>query len=463
MLGWLRLASGIIPAICPIVLAQPNIPSPPQTSGTDPEAARTAFELGVIRFDAGQYGEALEAFEVSFRLQPVPVVLFNIGVCMELLGDRQGALDVLWRYLRDFSTTAPPEEVAEVRARVAALEGLRGAGAGAGAARPNDRAEDDIPAEYGPGSRSPAPSPQGGAVPTGASGGVEDDVPIEYGLGVQSPVLATPPTTGPAPTAGPDEPTPPAGAGPVATTQTGPVATHGLPAPGPDVDAQQPTADLHPEMIPLILDDDSPPPPGHTKLRFEGTVGVAIRHRTAADPDIAGSNASEVPVCVVPCRILVQDGRWDFLAGDDAVFEVVANGGSQTWIIEDHTGRVAGGLALTIIGLASLMGGVVVLAADRGDDPVDMQSVVGYSFIAVGGVLSLIGIPLLCSDDYAAVPPEPVATPAVRHEPRTIDGPMHMPPDAFAGSSGPMLLAWPAIMPAADGGTAWGLGLSVVF
>jgi hypothetical protein len=50
------------------------------------------------------------------------VSLFNVGVCLEQLGDRQAALETFRRYLADYETSASPEDVAEVRSRMESLE-----------------------------------------------------------------------------------------------------------------------------------------------------------------------------------------------------------------------------------------------------------------------------------------------------------------------------------------------------
>jgi hypothetical protein len=94
-----------------------------------PEAieARQRFETGVALFAASNYPGALVEFEESYRLRPVPVVLFNIAQTLKLLYRYADAIAAYERYLEGEPTldeerrTAIQETVADLRRAIAPI------------------------------------------------------------------------------------------------------------------------------------------------------------------------------------------------------------------------------------------------------------------------------------------------------------------------------------------------------
>jgi hypothetical protein len=87
----------------------------------NPEAqARTAFERGIADVDAGRFASAVAAFEESYRLRPVAVVLFNLAGAYSRMGRHQQSIATYERYLAE-GTRLPPERVQSVRDRIAEL------------------------------------------------------------------------------------------------------------------------------------------------------------------------------------------------------------------------------------------------------------------------------------------------------------------------------------------------------
>ena len=69
--------------------------------------ARSFFRQGVQFLQEENYGEALGAFVESYRLDPQPVVLFNIGMCQKAVGDLLAAYESLGRYVDEAGSDAP--------------------------------------------------------------------------------------------------------------------------------------------------------------------------------------------------------------------------------------------------------------------------------------------------------------------------------------------------------------------
>lgn len=82
--------------------------------------ARRAYELGTRELEAHRYPTAIEALEASFRLDPVPVVLFNLGLAHEGVGHVRAAIDSYERYL-SLAREVPAARAEALRARVATL------------------------------------------------------------------------------------------------------------------------------------------------------------------------------------------------------------------------------------------------------------------------------------------------------------------------------------------------------
>ncbi len=95
------------------------------------EEARTLFEAGRIAFEDGRFADALASFQRAFDLSNRPLLLFNIGACLDRLQRNAEAIEAFEHYLR-----AQPEASnrPEVEARVRELR--------AGAEREREREEE---------------------------------------------------------------------------------------------------------------------------------------------------------------------------------------------------------------------------------------------------------------------------------------------------------------------------------
>ena len=83
--------------------------------------ARAAFERGIAEVDAGRFANAVTAFEESYRLRPVAVVLNNLAAAYARMGRYQLAVETYQRYLTEGSERLSPERVQVVRERLAEL------------------------------------------------------------------------------------------------------------------------------------------------------------------------------------------------------------------------------------------------------------------------------------------------------------------------------------------------------
>ncbi len=72
---------------------------PAAAQGDDIEGARAAFDRGQELFGAGEFAEALRAYEASFNAFPHFRTIFNMALCHENLGHLREALDDYQRYV----------------------------------------------------------------------------------------------------------------------------------------------------------------------------------------------------------------------------------------------------------------------------------------------------------------------------------------------------------------------------
>lgn len=91
-----------------------------QTASVDAQA-RAAFERGIAEVDAGRFANAVAAFEESYRIRPVAVVLNNLAAAYARMGRYQLAIATYQRYLTEGSERLSPERVQTVRERLAEL------------------------------------------------------------------------------------------------------------------------------------------------------------------------------------------------------------------------------------------------------------------------------------------------------------------------------------------------------
>ena len=83
--------------------------------------ARSAFDRGIADVDAGRFANAVVAFEESYRLRPVAVVLFNLAGAYSRLGRHQQAIASYERYLAEGGARLPTDRLQSVRDRIAEL------------------------------------------------------------------------------------------------------------------------------------------------------------------------------------------------------------------------------------------------------------------------------------------------------------------------------------------------------
>jgi len=87
------------------------------------QAARQAFERGMAEAQGARYAQAAEAFEESYRLRPVPVVLYNLAGAYAQNQQPRRAIAAYERYLREGGDTLPAERVAFVQVALTRLRG----------------------------------------------------------------------------------------------------------------------------------------------------------------------------------------------------------------------------------------------------------------------------------------------------------------------------------------------------
>ena len=65
------------------------------------KAARAAFQKGQTEYNLGNYDEAARQFEETYRIKPVPALLFNIAQCYRFMGNLDKAVQTYRAYLRN--------------------------------------------------------------------------------------------------------------------------------------------------------------------------------------------------------------------------------------------------------------------------------------------------------------------------------------------------------------------------
>ena len=99
-----------------VALAQPRA-SRPSTKAL--ATAKSHFKQGKAYQEAGAYADAIKEYERAFQLAPLPELLYNIGQCQRLVGEKQKAIAAYQRYL---DRVSDGDLADEARAHVAALK-----------------------------------------------------------------------------------------------------------------------------------------------------------------------------------------------------------------------------------------------------------------------------------------------------------------------------------------------------
>src|ERR1700748_2225155 len=87
-------------------------------------SAKIQFDKGQTFFDMGQYERAIHEFEIGYRLQPLPLFLFDIANVARVAGLNDKAIEYFRKYLQatQGADEADAPERGEARRRLAALK-----------------------------------------------------------------------------------------------------------------------------------------------------------------------------------------------------------------------------------------------------------------------------------------------------------------------------------------------------
>ena len=84
----------------------------------DAEQAKALYSNGKMLFDEGRYEDALFAWQKAYELSERPLLLYNIALAQEALGDLKAAIDGFYKY-RVF---APKDEQEALQAKIEELK-----------------------------------------------------------------------------------------------------------------------------------------------------------------------------------------------------------------------------------------------------------------------------------------------------------------------------------------------------
>lgn len=147
--------------------------------------ARQHFQSGKQLFDAGDYRGAIREFEAANRLAPAPLLLFNIGLAYERLGEAAPALQHFKAYLEQ-QPNASNRSLVEIK--IARMEGELGQGQPTPGQTPGQ-----LPGQTPGQAGATQPPPTGQQNPTGSAPPVTQ-VPVQGGTTV--PLAGQPAATG---------------------------------------------------------------------------------------------------------------------------------------------------------------------------------------------------------------------------------------------------------------------------
>ena len=70
-------------------------------SSASAQAAKQHFMAGQSYYQQGRYEKAIEEFEEAYRLDPKPLLLYNIAQSHEKLGNLKEAVEYLEKFLKE--------------------------------------------------------------------------------------------------------------------------------------------------------------------------------------------------------------------------------------------------------------------------------------------------------------------------------------------------------------------------
>jgi hypothetical protein len=124
--------------------------------------ARQHFQSGKQLFDAGDFRGAIREFEAANKLAPAPLLLFNIGLAYERLGEAGPALQYFKAYLEQMPN-ASNRSLVEIK--IDRLQGGQGA-----AGQPGTGTQSGTPGVPAPVPGQPGPAPAPTTVPGATTG-----------------------------------------------------------------------------------------------------------------------------------------------------------------------------------------------------------------------------------------------------------------------------------------------------
>jgi hypothetical protein len=99
-----------------------SAPAQPASVGpADVARAEQLYDEGVAATDRGDFAGAISSFLASYALNPLPDVLYNIGMCHKALGELPQALNAFRDYVDGMGGNLSPEEQAEFDGLLAEL------------------------------------------------------------------------------------------------------------------------------------------------------------------------------------------------------------------------------------------------------------------------------------------------------------------------------------------------------
>ncbi|HMI94263.1 MAG TPA: PEGA domain-containing protein, partial [Polyangiales bacterium] len=95
-------------------------------SGAAAQNARELFEQGVQALNAGKHAEAVQAFDASYRKEPTPVALYNLGLAYKSWGRPDKALEAFEGYVKFANPKRDKATIDAVRSEIDRLKSSYG-------------------------------------------------------------------------------------------------------------------------------------------------------------------------------------------------------------------------------------------------------------------------------------------------------------------------------------------------